>query len=440
MREMKDSGIEWIGQIPKEWNLGRIKYYSEVTLGKMLQNEPKGNFDTNEYYLCAANIGSFTLNLNSIKKMWFSKAEKNKLNLSKGDLLVIEGGDVGSCVYLEKDLPNIYFQNSINRVKSNYKLDIRLIKYILFLAKKVGYIDLICNKATISHLTKEKLEEIFCIVPENEEQQQIADFLDTKCFEIDATAEDIQKEISLLEDYKKSVITEAVTKGLNPDAEMKDSGIEWIGDINRKASLCRLKFFSYMKGRIGWQGLKSEDFIDNGPYCVTGTDFINGKINWDTCYHVSEERYKMDSNIQLKIGDLLVTKDGTIGKLAKVTELPEKACLNSHLLIIRPLNERFTNEYLYYVISSDVFVRYYKYSSTGSTMESLSQEKLGNFIFPVYDLLSQQQIVDYLDSKCSEIETLIADKKRQLDILADYKKYLIYEYVTGKKEVPVKDF
>ena len=147
----------------------------------------------------------------------------------------------------------------------------------------------------------------------------------------------------------------------------------------------------------------------------------------------------MDSNIQLKIGDLLVTKDGTIGKLAKVTELPEKACLNSHLLIIRPLNERFTNEYLYYVISSDVFVRYYKYSSTGSTIESLSQDKLGNFIFPVYDLLSQQQIVDYLDTKCSEIDSLIADKKRQLDILADYKKSLIYEYVTGKKEVPVNE-
>lgn len=300
-----------------------------------------------------------------------------------------------------------------------------------FLGRAIG--------GTQPNISQDKIKNQYIVKPSLEEQQQIADYLDTQCSEIYATAEDIQKEISLLEDYKKSVITEAVTKGLNPDAEMKDSGIEWIGNINQKASLCRLKFFSYMKGRIGWQGLKSEDFIDNGPYCVTGTDFINGKINWDTCYHVSEERYKMDSNIQLKIGDLLVTKDGTIGKLAKVTELPEKACLNSHLLIIRPLNERFTNEYLYYVISSDVFVRYYKYSSTGSTMESLSQEKLGNFIFPVYDLLSQQQIVDYLDSQCSEIDAIIADKKRQRGILAEYKKSLIYEYVTGKKEVPVHE-
>ena len=436
MREMKDSGIEWIGQIPKEWNLGRIKYYSEVTLGKMLQNEPKGNFDTNEYYLCAANIGSFTLNLNSIKKMWFSKAEKNKLNLSKGDLLVIEGGDVGSCVYLEKDLPNIYFQNSINRVKSNYKLDIRLIKYILFLAKKVGYIDLICNKATISHLTKEKLEEIFCIVPENEEQQQIADFLDTKCFEIDATAEDIQKEISLLEDYKKSVITEAVTKGLNPDAEMKDSGIEWIGEIPKGWKIIRLKYITNSIGD-GLHGTPNYDDLGT-IFFINGNNLGNRKISiTEKTNRLTEEEYKKCGVVKLDKCTLLMSLNGTYGTLSMYDNEP--IMLSKSVGYINVCNKE-TKEYLYYFLQSSLAQNQMTISLAGTTIANLSLATVRNLKICLPSICEQQQIADYLDIKCSEIDALIADKKRQLDILADYKKSLIYEYVTGKKEVPVKDF
>ena len=437
MREMKDSGIEWIGEIPKDWDKGHLKYYTQIKTGGTPSTSNQVWFDGDVLWFTPGDFDNILLN-DSKRKLSNLAVLFRVANLFPANTTMIVGigGTAGKVGYTIKES---YCNQQITALINKSNTYPKYITYLMFcfsdvLKDNALYTTLpILNNQFIGNFS-------ICIPKKLSEQRKIADFLDSKCSEIDATAEDIQKEISLLEDYKKSVITEAVTKGLNPDAEMKDSGIEWIGDINQKASLCRLKFFSYMKGRIGWQGLKSEDFIDNGPYCVTGTDFINGKINWDTCYHVSEERYKMDSNIQLKIGDLLVTKDGTIGKLAKVTELPEKACLNSHLLIIRPLNERFSNEYLYYVISSDVFVRYYKYSSTGSTMESLSQEKLGNFIFPVYDLLSQQQIVDYLDFKCSEIDTIIADKKRQLDILADYKKSLIYEYVTGKKDVPVNDF
>lgn len=430
MREMKDSGIEWIGQIPKEWNLGRIKYYSEVTLGKMLQNEPKGNFDTNEYYLCAANIGSFTLNLNSIKKMWFSKAEKNKLNLSKGDLLVIEGGDVGSCVYLEKDLPNIYFQNSINRVKSNYKLDIRLIKYILFLAKKVGYIDLICNKATISHLTKEKLEEIFCIVPENEEQQQIADFLDTKCFEIDATAEDIQKEISLLEDYKKSVITEAVTKGLNPDAEMKDSGVKWLPKIPKHWKVIPSKYL----------------FANSDIRRQTGDEQLTASQKYGI---ITQKDYTAKENAQIVLAtqglekwkhvepnDFIISLRSFQGglEMSKIT-----GCITWHYVVLKA-QKKVYHKYYKWLFKSARYIN--ALQGTCNFIRDGQDLRFSNFaLVPLFELPleEQQQIADYLDTKCSEIDTLIADKKRQLDILADYKKSLIYEYVTGKKEVPVNE-
>ena len=143
----------------------------------------------------------------------------------------------------------------------------------------------------------------------------------------------------------------------------------------------------------------------------------------------------MDYNIQLKVGDLLVTKDGTIGKLAIVDNLPDKACLNSHLLIIRPLSNDYTNKYLYYVMKSNIFKEYSNLLANGSTMDSLSQEKIGNFVFPSYELEAQNRISNYLDKKCSEIEEILNSKIKQKEQMEQYKKSVIYEYVTGKKRV-----
>lgn len=178
----------------------------------------------------------------------------------------------------------------------------------------------------------------------------------------------------------------------------------------------------YMKGRIGWQGLKSSDFISKGPYCVTGTDFYNGKIQWEKCYHVSEARYNMDPYIQLKPGDLLITKDGTIGKLAFIDNLPGKACLNSHLLVIRP-NEpaELSNIYLFQVFSSELFLAYYTQSGTGSTMKSLSQGVISNFKISLPCIDEQKKIGDYLKN----VDDLITLHQRKCEKLKIIKKSMI---------------
>lgn len=212
--------------------------------------------------------------------------------------------------------------------------------------------------------------------------------------------------------------------------KMKKSGILWIGDIPESWSIIRTKHFSYMKGRIGWQGLTSDEFIDNGPFLVTGTDFENGRICWDRSYHISEKRYEEAPEIQLKIGDLLVTKDGTIGKLAYVDYLPDKASLNSHLLVMRPLKDKYINRFLFWVLSSTVFVEYYSLVSDGSTMDSLSQEKMGNFAFCVPPLDEQKDIADFLDKRCGELDVIISDLEKQIELLKSYKKALITEAVT----------
>lgn len=216
---------------------------------------------------------------------------------------------------------------------------------------------------------------------------------------------------------------------------MKASGIQWVGEIPESWDQIRTKHFSYMKGRIGWQGLTSDEFIEEGPFLVTGTDFENGRVCWDRSYHISNKRYEEAPEIQLQIGDLLVTKDGTIGKLAYIDELPDQASLNSHLLVMRPLKGKYINRFLYWMLSSSVFVEYYGLVSDGSTMNSLSQEKMGNFTFPTPPIDEQEDIANYLDKQCGELDSIISDLEAQLETMKEYKKALIMECVTGKKRV-----
>lgn len=223
--------------------------------------------------------------------------------------------------------------------------------------------------------------------------------------------------------------------------KMKPSGIEWIGDVPENWYMIKLKYFSYLKGRIGWQGLTADEFIDEGPYLITGTDFENGRIQFDRSYHISDERYNEAPEIQLKEGDLLVTKDGTVGKMAYVDMLPDKASLNSHLLLIRPLENKFDNRFLFWLMSSSVFSGYTEYAQDGTVMASLSQEKIGDFIAYFPEITEQQAIADFLDKECAQIDSIAADLEKQIALLQQYKKSLITETVTKglDKSVPMKD-
>lgn len=223
--------------------------------------------------------------------------------------------------------------------------------------------------------------------------------------------------------------------------KMKPSGIVWIGDVPESWNLLKLKYFSYLKGRIGWQGLTADEFIDEGPYLITGTDFENGRIQFDRSYHISEARYAQAPEIQLQIGDLLVTKDGTVGKMAYVDELPGKSSLNSHLLLIRPLEGKYHNRFLFWLMSSSVFTGYTEYSQDGTIMASLSQEKIGNFLAYFPNLEEQCAIANFLDVQCAKINSVIADIEKQIETLQKYKKSLITEAVTKglDQSVQMKD-
>lgn len=210
----------------------------------------------------------------------------------------------------------------------------------------------------------------------------------------------------------------------------KPSGIEWIGEIPSHWKYIPVKYFFYLKGRIGWQGLKADEFKDDGPHLVTGTDFENGRVNWEKCYRITEERFNEAPEIHVKEGDLLITKDGTVGKLVYIEDKPEKVSLNSHLLIIRPLKDFISNKYIFWYCHSKIFKDYSGLIQDGSIMASLSQEDFSNFRVLVPPLSEQEGIAAWLDEKCGEIDAAIAKVDREIELIDELKQSEISRVVT----------
>lgn len=222
--------------------------------------------------------------------------------------------------------------------------------------------------------------------------------------------------------------------------QMKPSGIDWIGDIPAHWNLKRLKYLSTLKGRIGWQGLTADEYVDEGPFLITGTDFVDGTINWKTCAHITQERWAEAPEIHIKNGDLLITKDGTVGKVAIVSYLEGKASLNSGVLLIRTF-EGFDKRFLYWVLLSDEFWVWFKLKNAGnSTIIHLYQNDFAEFCYAYPNKTEQKAIADFLDNQCGKIDGIISDLEKQIETLQKYKKSLILEIVTKglNKNAPMK--
>lgn len=222
---------------------------------------------------------------------------------------------------------------------------------------------------------------------------------------------------------------------------MKPSGIAWIGDIPESWSIKRVKYLATLKGRIGWQGLTSDEYTDEGPYLITGIDFENGKVNWDNCVHISRERWEEATEIQIQNGDLLITKDGTVGKVAIVSELNDLASLNSGVLVVKT-NYDFDRRFLFWVLQSEEFWVWFRLKNAGnSTIIHLYQNDFAEFCYTYPKAIEQTLIADFLDEKCEKIDSISTNLEKQIEILQKYKKSLITETVTKglNKSVHMKD-
>lgn len=212
--KMKDSGIDWIGEIPEDWEVGRLKDFSTITLGKMLCSAPPENMQndyTLEYYLKSRNIGDLRVHVDVVDKMWFSSTEKEIYKLHDGDIVMNEGGDIGKIGLWSNQLDNCYIQNSVHKITVNSDVYNKYLLYWLKYASLKLYFWSIVSQISIAHLTKEKISNTPVVLPVISQQREIANFIDKKINMIDRTISAIKKECVLYKEYKQSLISEVVT-------------------------------------------------------------------------------------------------------------------------------------------------------------------------------------------------------------------------------------
>lgn len=420
MREMKDSGIEWIGEIPKEWKTSKLKYLTtERSESALMTSE--------DIYIGLENVAS---NKNEVVEIQTENLQSIQNICKKDDVMFSKLRP-----YLNKVIicPCDCFCTSEFIVYKCFEGDNRYLRYFL---TNAAFIDVVTASTYGTKMPRanpqfiKNLEICYCDLAE---QQQIADYLDTKCSEIDATAEDIQKEISLLEDYKKSVITEAVTKGLNPDAEMKDSGIEWIGEVPKHWVTIRIGNAFSIRNERNYLPMEQVQLLS----------LYSGKGVFPT----GEEGTTNSGNHAQTVADYKIVKKNDIVVNIILAWMGSLGISNYNGVVSPaydvyiPNEEKVVPHYYHYVFrTSGIANECYRYGRGIMMMRWRTySSEFKRIHVPFPPLAEQQQIADYLDTKCSEIDAIIADKKRQRGILAEYKKSLIYEYVTGKKEVPVHE-
>ncbi|MBD2107453.1 restriction endonuclease subunit S [Nodosilinea sp. FACHB-13] len=437
--EYKDSGLAWLGDIPKDWKLNFLVKVLSSLVDYRGRTPKKVGFDENGMLLVTAkNIKQGSIDYSLSEEFVDIDDVQSLLNRGKpevGDVLFTTEAPLGEVANVDRT--GFALAQRIIKFRGNEKaLDNYFMKYWLMSSTFQYSLQRHATGSTAQGLKGSKVRLLNIVLPSLTEQKAIAHYLDTKIAQIDCKIDLLIQKSQRYQELKRTLINETVTRGLDKSASMKDSGIEWIGEIPEHWYIYRIKDFTYVKGRIGWQGLRSSDFLDTGDhYCVTGTDLINGLVNWSDCYFVSKARYEQDKYIQLNIGDLLITKDGTIGKTALVDVLPRKATLNSGLFVTRPLKGKYLNIFLYWVLNSSVFRNYIDLTKGGSTIQHLYQNVFDRFLYCCPPLTEQQEISNYLSQKTNHIDRMIENVNSKIEIQKELRKTLINDVVTGKIKV-----
>lgn len=415
MRETRNSGIEWVKKIPRNWNVMPNKYVMRKIkeINKIYKGEDIISLSMNGVVIRDLDAGG-------------------KMPASFDGYQIVFPGNLLMCLFDYDVTPRCIGYINNNGITSPAYSQFEMIndnsaRYYYY------YYLMVDNTKELLHLaknlrhsfTEEQIGALNVPVPPIDEQVKIANFLDKKCSEIDSLTKNIEEQIKKLEEYKKSAITEAVTKGLDPDVEMKDSGIAWIGMIPAHWDIHPVYHY-FRERKVKNSALKEQNLLSlsYGKIIRKDIDALGGLLpaSFNT-YNIVEAgdiiiRPTDLQNDKRSLRTGLVTEHGII--TSAYIDLMPKANVNS--------------KYFHYLLHSYDVMKVF-YNMGNGVRQGLNYSEFAKLMIFAPSIQEQQKIVDFLDSKCSEIDTIIADKKAQLETLTDYKKSLIYECVTGKKEV-----
>lgn len=426
LKIMKDSGTIWLGLIPEHWTLSKISNVYELRMQKVSdRNSPP----------LSVTMNGIVPQLESVAK---TNAHDDRKLVKKGDFVINSRSDRrGSCGVSD-------YEGSVSLINTVMKPRDKINpKYYNWLFHTVQFADEFYKwgHGIVDDLWTtnwKDMKHIDIPLPPLKEQIEIADFLDKKCNEIDSLADNIQSQITTLEECKKSIISETVTKGLNPNVDMKNSGIEGVKEIPSHWQVKRAKYIckSLFKGN----GITKDDIKNDGDICCIRYGEIYSKYNGAVTAPTTSTNVSLVSSPKhIKKGDLLFAGTGElieeIGK--NIVYMGNAPCLAGGDIII--MRHSQNPIFLNYTMNSVLTQIQKSKGKAKLKVVHISATDIGNLFVAIPPLEEQQQIADYLDSKCSEIDAIIQTKKEQLEVLAEYKKSLIYEYVTGKKEVPVSE-
>lgn len=435
MSKMKYSGIEWIGDIPENWNLKKIKYIYNIQTG-FTPDTTRDDY----YSLEKQNVWVSIADLTSCEGKYINDSnnyisnlyirEKHPKIVKKDSLLYSFKLSVGKTAFAGKDL---YTNEAIAAFGNNNNIRLNYLNYASFLieynSNKNIYNALILNQ--------ELIKNSITIIPPLNEQKLIADFLDEKVSNLDNILLNLNKQIEILDRYKKSMITETVTKGLNKNVEYKETNIDWIGCIPKHWKIKRLRYlFNDIKVGPFGSSLSGDDIKNKGDYWVYNQRNVLDNNFFTNDTFIDNQKFKELKSFEVKKGDLLLTTRGTIGKVAIVPEKFTKGVI--HPCLIRfTIKEDLLSPKLLKMIFNDSYIvqEQLNYKSNSTTIEVIYSYNLKDIYVPIIPKQEQNEIIKYLDKKCEQIDKIIEEKQKQIEKIEEYKKSVIYEYVTGKKRV-----
>lgn len=415
--QMKPSGIDWIGDMPSSWALTKIRYSTALRTESAL-------FDPNYKFIGLENVSSYT------GQYIETESEYELVNYSiykKGDVLFSKLRP-----YLAKAMiTNDYgFCTGEFAIIKSYKGDKRYLFYYLLSDGFLKMVDASTYGTKMPRANWEYIKTLFIPTVAKEEQCLIADYLDKQCAKIDSIIADLETQIDLLQRYKKSLILETVTKGLNKDVPMKSSGIDWIGDIPENWDIVRIKDIARMQTGTTPPNNEGINVDNEGWPWYTPSDFTEGSIVLD-----ASEKYIDNETIARESIKLYPEKSILfvgIASVGKIGYLANRCYSNQQITAIKLYEKEFSKFVAYSLLASMVYT---KTNALYTTVPIINNAYLGTIKIALPKQNEMEIITKFLDEQCKKIDDIINDKINELKKLKEYRKSLIYEFVTGKKRV-----
>ena len=421
--EYKDSGVEWLGEIPNHWEVNRHKYVASFLKGR---NPTELSDDYVEGYFPYLSMDS----LRGKSHSKFAPLVRGLFLAREGQPLIIwDGSNAGEFVLGKEGIVS----STMAAAFLNMQLDPQYYWYLCLCFEPEMRRH--ANGMGIPHVNGDELKNINLGVPAKLEQTQIASFLDHETSKIDTLIEKQQTLIQLLKEKRQAVISHAVTKGLNPDAPMKDSGVEWLGEVPEHWVVAQLKFNTLVMqtGPFGSQ-LHAEEYIEDGIPLINPAHMIDGEIVPDSRVTVDEATQERLERHKLSEGDIIFARRGELGRCAIVHKHQEGWICGTGSLRAT-LNDKLISEYAYLLITSDGLISELSLESKGSTMDNLNTETLGRVRMPVPPRNEQNEIISHVRQVFGKYKVLIGNAEQAIQLMQERRTALISAAVTGKIDV-----